>query len=319
MVFQCPILLCPSFCTLLLTSLVVVSSVPPQPPNTTTTTTTTPSQYHSQWNDFRTFALKQPCGIQQYDSVLQAEAAVQAQGQHAWVVRGLEDARALENEFQAPTLVQTYGDRSNHFSRIVGKQETVSAAWQQMVHFCRTKNGTACIEYALTNGAASNTFENQLRNDQHHKPHGMVGVVLHKEEQHRFNAIVKDTAGLEDANSHMGMIFGNRGNGVYNDLHLPVYFYHLSGLKGWLFSEKALQQNKNGLKRGEFCEPGLFSNTASNASCLLGPGDLLYAPSTLYHSTCHLDDNTVTMIQYGLPALGKGGAELSAVPPSDDL
>lgn len=109
------------------------------------------------------------------------------------------------------------------------------------------------------------------------------------------NGMVVDSS---RSTSSLGMILGMLGSGVGNDDHATVHFYHLAGKKLWVFHPQ-----KKGPDPGSICNMGvedlrMFALKRNVSLCVLAPGDYLYAPSGLYHSTCHVEQHTATLIQW---------------------
>jgi hypothetical protein len=238
------------------------------------------SQTQYDWESFLSFANSSTCGIPEYNSVEEGATATREHGEHSWIVRGMENAKMLTDHFKVEEIVKIYGQRFNHYTRTNGEgTQTVSEAW----------------------------------NDE--KYTGIVGIVLNREERESFAKIFGPTNEMVSGynKSELGFIVGKKKFGVINDHHLPVFFYHLSGYKGWIFSHDPVQEQEVsdlGASSG-YCQEELFLNDDSHQACLLGPGDFLYAPAHLYHSTCHLGD-TVALIQWDHSILnnGESGYEL---------
>ena len=124
----------------------------------------------------------------------------------------------------------------------------------------------------------------------------LVGIHLDDEDRqawrHVFEGTTSGTGVWSDVGGGLGAILGRRGSGVANDAHMPVFFHHLFGRKVWGFSRDEVEEWQ---ERQGVCEPELL---AMPRACVLSAGDFLYAPSGWYHSTCHLDATSLTLIQW---------------------
>jgi hypothetical protein len=131
----------------------------------------------------------------------------------------------------------------------------------------------------------------------------LVGVLLDAEDSERWASVMRHTAGAlggweygDDTrgkqSSQAAIIVGRRASGVSNDTHDPSWFFHIFGRKVWGFAREF--QDAWGSRAG-VCTDGLLELPHV---CMATAGTLLFAPSGWYHNTCHLDEASMSLIQW---------------------
>lgn len=128
---------------------------------------------------------------------------------------------------------------------------------------------------------------------------GLVGIHLEgaarMEWEHVLNVTGDVPAGWKRHDVSLGLIVGHKGDGVVNDAHMSVYFLHLLGRKAWsLGREPHMGWNSSTLQG--MCSEDLFDH--QEYVCILTVGDLLYVPEGWFHTTCHLDEPSLALIQW---------------------
>ena len=257
---------------------------------THSTTSSHVERIEQQFHSFRQRALEnhhQNCSVPMYSSVQEGVNNIIEFGDHPFVVRGIDDPIQLSKKYNVNHLVQHNGHRINHYGRLRNAEfESLKEGWQKLSDICAERRCLGTMP--VTNGAV------------------LVGMVQTLKEREFFDYVFKPTSytqngghhlqsGYDEPNVKLGMVFGKQGCGVFNDDHISVWFYHLKGRKVWSFTVNPIHSE---YPRQSFCDDGIFQQGNNSQVCVLEGGDFLYAPAGLYHTTCHLDDDSITLIQW---------------------
>merc|ERR1712100_297727 len=130
----------------------------------------------------------------------------------------------------------------------------------------------------------------------------MVGVMLDKKEADSFRPLLGGHP-KELAGDHPGVIVGKQGAGVMDTTHDGQYslrFYSVQGVTFSFFSKSPLgdttARNKHSHCKYTLNQLESRNQSEDSVKCPVPVGTFLYAPATWYHSTCHLYNNTVSLL-----------------------
>eukprot|EP00756_Hemistasia_phaeocysticola_P048239 Hpha_TRINITY_DN22671_c0_g1::TRINITY_DN22671_c0_g1_i1::g.192658::m.192658 len=187
-----------------------------------------------------------------------------------YVVRGIPNPVP---EWTAPMLAQRYSKQQDHYDKVRKGRDGKESR----------EDDTVTVESAYA------------------KRKKIAAMQLEGEDAGRVRELFKPTFGESGAKTmDRGVIVGQKGMGVLNDFHQEVWFFHLHGRKKWVFTRKELRIGTDDRCGHDLTQYGHY--------CMLGPGDFLFAPKEWYHTTCHMDDETATIIQWDDAELRADGA-----------